>query len=90
MEYKNKPAFINRQEEITTETRRARRFFGGWTRRNAAIGQRTVPIDIEAALGRAVYRDLGPTRVAVASIKDIIPLKEKADRARDKADIDHL
>lgn len=48
------------------------------------------PIDIETALGRAVTRDLGSTRAVVASIEDMIQLKENAGRAQDKADIDHL
>ena len=48
------------------------------------------PIDIGTALGRALYRDLGLTRVALASIEDMILLKEKAGREQDKADLDHL
>jgi hypothetical protein len=39
------------------------------------------PIDIETALGRAVYRDLGSTRAVLASIEDMILLKEKTGRA---------
>jgi len=48
------------------------------------------PIDIGTALGRAEYRDLGPTRVILASFEDMILLKEKAGRGQDKADLDHL
>ena len=48
------------------------------------------PIDIETALDRAVSRDLGSTRAVLASIEDMILLKEKTGRAQDKADIDHL
>jgi len=48
------------------------------------------PINIGTALDRAVYRDLGPTRAVLASIEDMILLKERSGRAQDKADIDHL
>lgn len=48
------------------------------------------PIDIGTALDRAESRDLGPTRAVLASIEDMILLKEKTGRAQDKADIDHL
>ncbi|MCF8131447.1 MAG: nucleotidyltransferase [Deltaproteobacteria bacterium] len=48
------------------------------------------PIDIETALDRAVSRDLGSTRAVLASIEDMILLKQRTGRAQDKADIDHL
>ncbi len=48
------------------------------------------PVDIERTLGRAVSRDLGSTRVALACIEDMILLKEKTGRAQDEADIVHL
>jgi len=48
------------------------------------------PIDIEKALGKALTRDLGFTRVVLASIEDMILLKEMAGREQDKADIAHL
>ena len=48
------------------------------------------PIDIARALSRAVSRDLGQTKVALASIEDMITLKEKSGRKQDLADIEHL
>ena len=48
------------------------------------------PLDIDAALRRVEFRDIGNTRVALASIKDIISLKEKTGREQDMADIEHL
>jgi len=48
------------------------------------------PVDIGTALDRAEYRDLGPTTAVLASIEDMILLKEKTGRVQDKADIDHL
>jgi len=48
------------------------------------------PIDSKAAFSRVVYRDLGAVRVALASIEDMIVLKEKGGRAQDLADIEHL
>jgi hypothetical protein len=48
------------------------------------------PIDIEAALNRASLRDVGGTPVALASIADMIQLKQHAGRAQDRSDIEHL
>ncbi|MCK5231251.1 MAG: nucleotidyl transferase AbiEii/AbiGii toxin family protein [Desulfobulbaceae bacterium] len=48
------------------------------------------PIDIVKALSRAVFRDLGQTKAVLASIEDMIFLKEKSGRAQDLADIEHL
>ena len=56
---------------------------------NIPIGAKPLS-SIGTALDRAVYRDLGPTRAVLASIEDMILLKEKTGRAQDKADIDHL
>ena len=48
------------------------------------------PIDIAKALSKAVPRDLGITNAYLASIEDMITLKEKSGRKQDLADIDHL
>lgn len=48
------------------------------------------PIDIAKALSRAVYRNLGQTKATLASIEDMITLKEKSGRKQDLADIEHL
>ena len=48
------------------------------------------PIDIGIAFDRAEYRDLGSTMAVLASIEDMILLKQETGRAQDKADIEHL
>lgn len=48
------------------------------------------PLDIEDALSRAERRDLAGAGVFVASVDDMIKLKEKSGRAQDRADIEHL
>lgn len=48
------------------------------------------PINIDLAFGRAVFRDLGSVKVALASVEDMISLKEKSGRAQDLADLEHL
>lgn len=48
------------------------------------------PLDVEAALARAEHRGLGDVSVPVASIEDMIRLKENTGRTQDKADIEHL
>lgn len=48
------------------------------------------PLDIQRALKRVIHRDLGDLRVPLASLEDMILLKEKAGRAQDKSDIEHL
>lgn len=47
-------------------------------------------LDIEAALARAVTRDLGDIPVSVAAIEDMITLKKAAGRQQDQADLVHL
>ncbi|MEK6770169.1 MAG: nucleotidyl transferase AbiEii/AbiGii toxin family protein [Pseudomonadota bacterium] len=47
-------------------------------------------LDIEAALGRAVWRDVQGIQVPLASVSDLIQLKEQSGRAQDLADIEHL
>jgi hypothetical protein len=48
------------------------------------------PIDMQKALSRAIYRDLGSTQAALASIEDMIQMKEKSGRLQDLDDIEHL
>lgn len=48
------------------------------------------PLDIEAALQRVKQQKVGDCRVSLASIEDLIILKEKTGRAQDRADIEHL
>ena len=47
-------------------------------------------IDIERAYTRAVTRDLDGTPVTLASIDDMIVLKQGTGRAQDESDIEHL
>lgn len=47
-------------------------------------------LDLEAAFARALWRDLGAVRVALASVEDLIRLKENTGRAQDQSDIEHL
>jgi hypothetical protein len=48
------------------------------------------PLDIEAALKRVKPQNIGNCRVFLASLEDLIILKEKTGRAQDRADIEHL
>jgi len=48
------------------------------------------PLDIEAALERAVKREVSEVNISLISIEDLILLKEKAGRAQDQSDIEHL
>ncbi len=48
------------------------------------------PLDIEAALKRVKPQTIGNCRVFLASLEDLIILKEKTGRAQDQADIEHL
>jgi hypothetical protein len=48
------------------------------------------PFDVESALAGAEHRSLGDVSVPVASIEDMIRLKENTGRAQDRADIEHL
>jgi len=48
------------------------------------------PVDFAAMLARAVTFDIQGTPVVVASISDLIALKEAVGRPIDRADIDHL
>jgi len=48
------------------------------------------PLDIEAALKRVKSQPIGNCRVFLASLEDLIILKEKTGRAQDRADIEHL
>lgn len=48
------------------------------------------PINIDEAFARAVSRDLGSVTVALASVEDMILLKEESGRAQDLADLEHL
>lgn len=48
------------------------------------------PLDIEAALKRAVRREVSKVNISLISIEDLIRLKEKSGRAQDLSDIEHL
>lgn len=48
------------------------------------------PVDVAAALKRAKPLIVENARVLVASITDLISLKERTGRAQDRADIEHL
>lgn len=47
-------------------------------------------VDVAGALARAERRDVGDVLVAVASVADLIGLKQAAGRRQDLADIEHL
>lgn len=47
-------------------------------------------IDIEAAMERAVVRDLGGIPLSLAGIDDMIALKRGTGRSQDQSDIEHL
>lgn len=46
--------------------------------------------EFEAALARAVWREVQGVRIALAAIEDLIRLKEHTGRAQDQADVEHL
>lgn len=48
------------------------------------------PVDIEQAWQRAATRDLGDIKVRLASVEDLIALKQGTGRAQDQSDIEHL
>ena len=48
------------------------------------------PLDIDVALKRMKSQNIGNCRVYLASLEDLIILKEKTGRAQDRADIEHL
>lgn len=48
------------------------------------------PLDIEAALKRAVRREVSKVNISLISIEDLIRLKEKSGREQDLSDIEHL
>lgn len=48
------------------------------------------PLDIEAALKRAVGREVNKVNISLISIEDLIRLKEKSGREQDLSDIVHL
>ena len=48
------------------------------------------PLDINVALKRMKSQNIGNCRVYLASLEDLIILKEKTGRAHDRADIEHL
>lgn len=48
------------------------------------------PLDIEAALKRVNPQNVGGCQVLLASVEDLISLKEKTGRIQDRADIEHL
>ena len=47
-------------------------------------------VDVAGALARAERRDVGDVLVALASVADLIGLKQAAGRRQDLADIEHL
>jgi hypothetical protein len=48
------------------------------------------PLPFEEAFARATWADLGENRVPVASIADLIELKRRVDRPKDREDIERL
>jgi hypothetical protein len=48
------------------------------------------PLDINVALKRMKSQTIGNCHVFLASLEDLIILKEKTGRAQDRADIEHL
>lgn len=48
------------------------------------------PLDINVALKRMKSQNIGNCRVYLASLEDLIILKEETGRAQDRADIEHL
>lgn len=48
------------------------------------------PLDIETALKRVKYQKVGSCYVSLASMQDLITLKDKTGREQDRADIEHL
>ena len=48
------------------------------------------PLDIEAALTRALRREVNEVNISLISIEDLIRLKEQTGRAQDQSDIEHL
>jgi len=48
------------------------------------------PFPFEQAYPRAVWADLGETRVPIASIADLVEMKRRAGRPQDLEDVQHL
>jgi len=48
------------------------------------------PFPFEQAYPRAVWADLGETRVSIASIPDLVEMKRRAGRPQDLEDVQHL
>jgi hypothetical protein len=48
------------------------------------------PLDIEAALKRAVRREVSKVNISLICIEDLIRLKEQTGRAQDQSDVEHL
>lgn len=48
------------------------------------------PLDIEAALKRAIRREVSKVNISLISIEDLIRLKEQTGRSQDKSDVEHL
>ena len=48
------------------------------------------PVDVEEAWQRAATRDLAGVEVRLASVNDLIVLKQGTGRAQDQSDIEHL
>jgi len=66
------------------------RVFSMWDPRNPMLEVDIFiehPIDFELLVARSVVVELGPHRVSVACIEDLIALKRLADRPQDREDI---
>jgi hypothetical protein len=48
------------------------------------------PLDLDAAFGRAVVRDIDGVPVPLCAVKDMITLKQGTGRRQDAADVEHL
>lgn len=48
------------------------------------------PLDLDAAIGRAVVQAVADVPVRVASVDDMIALKQNTGRRQDEDDVDHL
>lgn len=49
-----------------------------------------VPIDVREIVERSDAREIGGINVAIASVDDLVRMKEASGRAQDLADIEHL